>query len=356
MAVTHQQVVKVWIAPGCIVCDACETDCPEVFDVQEETCVIRPEAQKGDFTKPLTPSIIIAAEGCPVDVIKFETIEVEGPEPWAGKEDEPAVAVGGGVAAPAKKKAAAALPEGPPDPRWAKLLSTSHTSGSRSAGGSTVTMRRSARVPADAIKAALPADAPPDALAAAMIGSGFSRPQLSVGERIRRRASSAVTSAAGMTRRRFNWTLAVAWGAMAATGAIAGGALQSFMVPKVIIEPQTVFRVGRRSDYAEPGVYEDFKPQGFWLIHLPEGSLVALSTICTHLGCIPNWMPAEFKFKCPCHGSGFYMNGVNFEGPASRPLERLKISMDGEWIMVDKAIIFRSELSQWDSADSFLAM
>ena len=36
----------------------------------------------------------------------------------------------------------------------------------------------------------------------------------------------------------------------------------------------------------------------------------------------PNWLDGEQKFKCPCHGSGFYMTGVNFEGPAPRPLER----------------------------------
>src|SRR5207245_9831315 len=88
-AETHQIVTKVWIAPGCIVCDACENNCPEVFDVQEETCIIRPPAMNAEFLKPLTPSVKVAAEGCPVDVIKFETVEVEGKPPWEG---QPAVA------------------------------------------------------------------------------------------------------------------------------------------------------------------------------------------------------------------------------------------------------------------------
>src|SRR5258706_12361917 len=83
-AETHQIVTKVWIAPGCIVCDSCENDCPEVFDVQEETCVIRPPALKADFLNPLTPSIIVAAEGCPVDVIKFDVKEVAGAGPGGG--------------------------------------------------------------------------------------------------------------------------------------------------------------------------------------------------------------------------------------------------------------------------------
>src|SRR3982751_2482660 len=114
MAETHTIITKVWIAPGCIVCDACENDCPEVFDVQEQTCLIRPPAMNAEFTKPLTPSIIVAAEGCPVDVIKFETIEGEGPAPWAGLE---AAAAAAGPAevhgkAPAAKQVA---PLGPPD-------------------------------------------------------------------------------------------------------------------------------------------------------------------------------------------------------------------------------------------------
>ena len=74
MAETYQAITKVWIAPGCIVCDSCENDCPEVFDVQEDTCMIRPPAQSADFLRPLTPSIQVAAEGCPVEVIKYETM------------------------------------------------------------------------------------------------------------------------------------------------------------------------------------------------------------------------------------------------------------------------------------------
>ncbi len=59
-------VSKVWIEPGCIVCDACEGIFPEVFEVQADTCVIRADA-------PLTNGLLIqeAAEACPVEVIKF---------------------------------------------------------------------------------------------------------------------------------------------------------------------------------------------------------------------------------------------------------------------------------------------
>jgi ferredoxin len=62
-------VSKVWIDPGCIVCNACEAIYPEVFEVTDETCLIRPEA-------PLDNGLLIqeAAEACPVEVIKFTKV------------------------------------------------------------------------------------------------------------------------------------------------------------------------------------------------------------------------------------------------------------------------------------------
>src|SRR2546421_1537185 len=177
MAETHQEVVKVWIAPGCIVCDACENDCPEVFDVQEQACLIRPPAMSPDFLKPLTPSIIIAAEGCPVDVIKFEMKEVEGPAPWAGQEAAAAAAAAAGGEVHAKAPAAkVAAPMGPPDPKWQALISTSKVSPSKSAGLAT-TIRRSPEInQADEIIKAvqLPKNAPPDQqLAMLAIGGAY---------------------------------------------------------------------------------------------------------------------------------------------------------------------------------------
>src|SRR3954454_22702137 len=111
MAETHQIITKVWIAPGCIVCDACENDCPEVFDVTETTCLIRPPAQSPDFLQPLTPSIIVAMEGCPVEVIKIETKEVEGKAPWA---DQPAPVAGGAEVVARAPAAKVAAPPAPP--------------------------------------------------------------------------------------------------------------------------------------------------------------------------------------------------------------------------------------------------
>jgi cytochrome b6-f complex iron-sulfur subunit len=66
-------------------------------------------------------------------------------------------------------------------------------------------------------------------------------------------------------------------------------------------------------------------------------------------------LTAENKFKCPCHGSGFYKTGVNFEGPAPRPLERLRVTKaeDGQ-LVVDKAVAYLYEKGEWGKPGSFL--
>ena len=72
-------------------------------------------------------------------------------------------------------------------------------------------------------------------------------------------------------------------------------------------------------------------------------ALFVIYARCTHLGCTPDWKPSENKFKCPCHGSGYDSEGINFEGPAPRPMDRahLELAPDGQ-IIVDT-----SRLYQW---------
>lgn len=159
-----------------------------------------------------------------------------------------------------------------------------------------------------------------------------------------------------LNRREFFSFLTVGW--VAFTAAVGGLLSMAFRYsyPNVDFEPEMDFMAGRPSEYEE-GVDERWKNGfGVWMVK-EQGRLYALSVICTHLGCVPSWLPAELKFKCPCHGSGFYSNGVNFEGPAPRPLERFKISLtpSGE-ILVDKTRVFRKELGQWDHPDAFVAV
>jgi len=157
-----------------------------------------------------------------------------------------------------------------------------------------------------------------------------------------------------LNRREFLSWLSVAWVAFTAATAGMLSLAFRFSYPNVNFEPEMEFNAGRPGDY-ESGVDERWKNGfGVWIVK-QEGKLVALSNICTHLGCVPTWMPADLKFKCPCHGSGYYMNGINFEGPAPRPLERYQVSMqpDGT-VKVDKTKVYRYEKGQWDNPNSFI--
>ncbi|MCC7207635.1 MAG: ubiquinol-cytochrome c reductase iron-sulfur subunit [Anaerolineae bacterium] len=63
----------------------------------------------------------------------------------------------------------------------------------------------------------------------------------------------------------------------------------------------------------------------FWLTNTPDG-LMALSMVCTHLGCLFAWVDANGRFECPCHGSKFERNGQYIEGPAPRNLDRFAVT------------------------------
>lgn len=356
MPETHKIVTKVWIAPGCIVCDACENDCPEVFDVTETTCLIRPPAMAQDFLKPLTHSIEVAAEGCPVDVIKYETLEVEGPDPYVVEPSKEAATAGGGGTLVAAK---AVVPMAAPDPRWQAMLTHSTISQSKSATAPTSKIVKQAPevTAAQEMIAAvkLPRSAPADMRAAMLAAGGAYQPATPLAQVVRQ-----VGAKGNVTRRKFNVALTVAWGALAFCGATFGAMFQDFFGPKTLKEPKKIYRVGRLDDFGNVNtVYEQYKPQGIWMVNLQpnESKLIALSTICTHLGCIPNWLQGDQKFKCPCHGSGYYITGVNFEGPTPRPLERFAVSKDPDgFIVVDKGKTYRSELGEWDNPESFVSL
>jgi len=171
----------------------------------------------------------------------------------------------------------------------------------------------------------------------------------------------AARDAKSMPRRSFlNW-MTLAWTAFTASMLAAGTATARFMFPNVLFEPPPTFKAGFPNEIQVGQVDERFKPRGVWLVRTAfdqwenASGIYALSTVCTHLGCTPNWLEGEQKFKCPCHGSGYYKTGVNFEGPTPRPLERFAISLadDGQ-ILVDKSRKFQEEKGEWNNPAAFL--
>ena len=160
---------------------------------------------------------------------------------------------------------------------------------------------------------------------------------------------------AQLDRKSFLSWLSIGW--LAFVGATGGffTAMIRFLFPNVLFEPPQSFKIGFPDDFESGKVDLRFKKShNVWVVRDDE-KIIALSTVCTHLGCTPNWIETDRKFKCPCHGSGFRSSGINFEGPAPRPLERYKIVManDGQ-ILVDKTKKFNYEKGEWGRSESFL--
>lgn len=211
----------------------------------------------------------------------------------------------------------------------------------------------------------------------ALVTAGASAPKLPSKTLAEARAASAKpvvrsgaeAASAGATRRGFMGTIVatvtspvvIAWSSMVATLTASALATARFMMPNVLVEPPTKFKIGPPSDYAAGTVSTKWQAQfNIWVVNAEvDGARViyALSTVCTHLGCTPNWLDGEQKFKCPCHGSGFYKSGVNFEGPAPRPLERVGIRLAEDGMLeVDKSVKFQRELGQWSNQASFVGV
>ena len=169
------------------------------------------------------------------------------------------------------------------------------------------------------------------------------------------KASIGSDSKKDLDRKSFISWLSVGW--LAFAGATGGffTILIRFLFPNVLFEPPQSFKIGFPDDFAVGKVDTRFKKKfAVWIVR-DDTSIYALSTVCTHLGCTPNWLEAEQKYKCPCHGSGFRKTGIHFEGPAPRPLERYAVSLapDGQ-ILVDKTRSFKWEKGEWEIEESSL--
>ena len=130
-----------------------------------------------------------------------------------------------------------------------------------------------------------------------------------------------------------------------------------FFLPRTLFEPATSFKIGYPEEYGL-GVDTKFQQKyRIWIDRTPDRIFVIYAR-CTHLGCTPDWKPSENKFKCPCHGSGYDSEGVNFEGPAPRPMDRahVDIAPDGQ-ILVDVSKLYqwpKGQPSQFNDPGAFL--
>jgi cytochrome b6-f complex iron-sulfur subunit len=114
-----------------------------------------------------------------------------------------------------------------------------------------------------------------------------------------------------------------------------------FFLPRSILEPSSKFNVGFPADYAL-GVDTKWQQQYRIWVDKTSDRIFVIYARCTHLGCTPDWKASENKFKCPCHGSGYDSEAINFEGPAPRPMDRAHVELDAEGqIVVDVGKLYK---------------
>ncbi len=147
------------------------------------------------------------------------------------------------------------------------------------------------------------------------------------------------------------------WTGLGAYFAFLGALAARFFWPRTLLEPPTSFVAGYPGEFVVGEVNLTFQnAYRVWIVRETAG-IYALKAVCTHLGCTPVWIDSKNKFKCPCHGSGFTREGVNFEGPAPRPLERAFISLQPDGRMfVNTARVFRKERNEWSKAGAYVSV
>jgi cytochrome b6-f complex iron-sulfur subunit len=132
-----------------------------------------------------------------------------------------------------------------------------------------------------------------------------------------------------------------------------------FFLPRAVFEPSNVFRIGSPNDYAI-GIDTKYQQQYRIWVAKTTDRLFVIYARCTHLGCTPDWKASENKFKCPCHGSGYDSEGINFEGPAPRPMDRAHVELDPEGqIVVDIGRLYswpKGERSQFDDEGAYIRL
>jgi cytochrome b6-f complex iron-sulfur subunit len=136
-----------------------------------------------------------------------------------------------------------------------------------------------------------------------------------------------------------------------ATGIVVFGGLGvtlDFLKPNVILEIPKEFKVGP-IDSIQPNsvIYEP--EQKAFVVRDEQGSFYALSAVCTHLGCTTKWTASgvggnpNAVIACPCHGSFFNKKGELLQGPAQRGLDKFRLRLEDNKLVVNTAEIVSEE-------------
>jgi cytochrome b6-f complex iron-sulfur subunit len=133
-----------------------------------------------------------------------------------------------------------------------------------------------------------------------------------------------------------------------------------FFFPRALYEPNTIVNIGYPTGFQQGVNQQYLQSNRLWVI-LEPGRLFVIFARCTHLGCTPDWLPQQNMFHCPCHGSEYDPEGINFAGPAPRPMDRCKVTLLGNGtVLVDSSHLFmqdrRAGINQFNDPGAFVSI
>ncbi len=108
-------------------------------------------------------------------------------------------------------------------------------------------------------------------------------------------------------------------------------------------DPSRIVEAGAVADFT-PDSVTPFPGGRFYLVRLSDGGFLALSSVCTHLGCTVPWNEDSKRFPCPCHASVFDMTGQVLSPPAPRALDLLPVQIEGGLVRVDTGTRIRRQV------------
>jgi Rieske Fe-S protein len=103
------------------------------------------------------------------------------------------------------------------------------------------------------------------------------------------------------------------------------------LVSKVEIGQPTLFKFKIK---VQTGWIEDEQEASVYVFTSNGRDFVALSNICTHLGCRVRWIVEDEIFFCPCHNGVFNKEGEVVSGPPPRPLDRFEVKVQDDQLFI----------------------
>jgi len=114
----------------------------------------------------------------------------------------------------------------------------------------------------------------------------------------------------------------------------AGWSIWGYLAPPAGKGEKSKIRLARNLAPVGAAHFFQFRGHPAVVLQVAPGKFHAFSAICTHLGCIVQWVSGRQEFLCPCHGGRYDADGRVLGGPPPKPLEVIPVAVAGEELVV----------------------